>query len=244
MIIEAKNIHKQFGGNVAVESVSLEVEPGRITSVIGPNGSGKSTLFNIVAGFLNPDSGQVKLQGLDITGLKDFQTAQKGLARTFQEIRIFTYLTVRQHLNIVCDIDNEKLMKNLLIKPNNNRDNFYKDQLKRVGLEVDLDTLGNSLSYGQSKLLNLAMCLITRHRVILLDEPVAGVNPLLRKQIENILLKLRDESENILIIEHDMNFVTTISDWIVVMDSGNIITEGTVDEILNNHDVLQAYLGR
>lgn len=244
MIIEIKNIHKQFGGNVAVGNVSLGVKLGRITSIIGPNGSGKSTLFNIVAGFLNPDSGRVKLQGLDITGLKDFQTARKGLARTFQEIRVFTYLTVRQHLDIVCDVDNEKLMKNLLIKANNDRDDFYKDQLKRVGLEVDLDTLGSNLSYGQSKLLNLAMCLITRHGVILLDEPVAGVNPLLRKQIKNVLLKLRDESENILIIEHDMNFVTAISDWIVVMDSGNIITEGTVDEILNNHDVLQAYLGR
>lgn len=255
MIIKLEDIKKHFGGNFAVDGVSLEVEEHKITSIIGPNGSGKSTLFNVVSGFLKQDNGTTYLQDTNISELEDYEVARMGIQRTFQEIRTFPYLSIREHFDIASNEENENLLKNFFLPVRNsshakyiearkNNDALYQSVLDQLGLKISLDTMGSDLSYGQGKLMNIAMGLLKKHHILLLDEPVAGVNPMLRKQIQDILLKLKNEQETILLIEHDINFVVSVSDWIVVMDSGKIITQGSVDEIINNQEILSVYLGR
>lgn len=243
MIIKVDNLLKRFGGNTAVNHVSFKVMPEKITAIIGPNGSGKSTLFNLLSGIIPQDEGRVYLQGKDISKKNDFEISRQGLSRTFQEIRVYAYLTVREHFETVVIKNNESFFKNFFVQ-RQNLDALYQNALEQVGLEISLDMIGMDLSYGQSKLLNLSMSLVKPHQILLLDEPVAGVNPRLRERIKDILIDLRKKKETILLIEHDMNFVKTLADWLIVMDAGKIIIEGTSEEVLKNKEVLRVYLGR
>jgi len=242
MTLQAHEVSKRFGGVKALSDCSFIVKPGTITALIGPNGSGKSTMFNVISRLISEDTGKVSLAGKPSTHKKDFQVARRAFSRTFQHVRLFPNLNIQDHLEIALRRKDESMWSSLLKKETIPIEQIKKI-LKLVGLEMPLHTIANELSYGQRKLLDLAITLAKTHAVLLLDEPVAGVNPLLRKEIKQILQKLRNEGETILLIEHDMNFVMDLADYIFVLDNGKVIAEGIPKIIQNNRQVLDAYLG-
>ncbi len=241
-ILKIKNISKNFGGIKALDSCSSEIPRGKIISIIGPNGSGKTTLFNVISNLIKKNSGEVHLRGNEITSLEDFEIAKRGISRTFQEVRLFKNLTIKEHLEIALSENDEFILKNLFRKEEN-REKRIKEILRLAGLNKDLGTFVTELSYGQRKLLSLAMAVAKPHEILMLDEPVAGVNPILREKIKQILKNLNKKGETILIIEHDMNFVMNLADYVYVLDYGKVIAQGKPRQIQNNKKVLEAYLG-
>jgi|SRR3989344_792960 len=249
MLLQIKNLEKSFDGVKAVENCNFEIEENKIVALIGPNGAGKTTVFNLITGFIRADRGHIHFKGEPIDDLENYQISQQGIARTFQLIRLFPKLSV---------------MDNLLLAKHKEADNFFvtlfkprfikheervnKERclefLKLVGLEDKKDNLAKNLSYGQQKLLEIARILATEAELLLLDEPVAGVNPVMREKIRDVLLKLKKEGKTILFIEHDMKFVMNVADKVVVMDGGQEIAIGTPKQIQNNSKVLEAYLGK
>jgi branched-chain amino acid transport system ATP-binding protein len=242
MILEVKNVSKKFGGVLALNNCSLQVKKRTITAIIGPNGSGKSTLFNIISRIEYEDRGEIIFQGKSIAKEKDFSIAKKGVSRTFQDARLFRNLTLQEQLQVAITSDNEKIIKSVL-KTTSPSAATYESMLNLVGLKKPLNTYASDLSYGQKKLLDLSLAIAKPHALLLLDEPVAGVNPALRQQIQSILRKLKKNRETILLIEHDMNFVMTLADYIYVLNAGEVIAEGNPKEIQNNQKVIEAYLG-
>lgn len=241
--LKIKNISKHFGGIHALDACSLEIEKEKITAIIGPNGSGKSTLFNVISSLVRSDnSGTISLEKEDITNLEDYKVAREGISRTFQDVRLFKNLTIKDHLEITLSSQDEKLLKSLFTTPQDNKKKIA-EILKIVGLDKPTETYATELSYGQRKLLDLAVALAKPHQILLLDEPVAGVNPRLREQIKSILKTLNKNGETIILIEHDMNFVMNLADKIFVLDQGKVIASGKPKKIQNNKKVLEAYLG-
>src|SRR3989344_1848325 len=241
-MISIKNISKSFGGVKALNNCSLEISKEKITAVIGPNGSGKSTLFNVLSQLMNEASGTIPLDGLNVTNKKDFEISKLGISRTFQEVRLFKNMTIKEHLEIALSEKDESLIGSFFKKEESHKEEINKI-LSLVKLNKSQDTLATDLSYGQRKLLDLAVAIAKPHKVLLLDEPVAGINPELRKEIKEILKKLSEKGETIVIIEHDMNFVMDLADYIYVLDEGTVIAKGKPKEIQNNKRVLEAYLG-
>lgn len=244
MMLDINHLHKSFGGLKALDGASCKIDKGKITAIIGPNGSGKSSLFNAISRIMQVDKGTISFDGSTITNLKDYKVARKGISRTFQEVRLFHNLTIKDHLEIAMSIDDEQLFKSLMRRKEPASDQEIKKILSRVQLHKSLDTLATDLSYGQRKLLDLAIALAKPHTMLMLDEPVAGVNPKLRKEIKEIIKQLKKEGETILVIEHDMNFVMDLADHIIVMDEGRVLVKGNPKEIQNNKQVLEAYLGQ
>ena len=242
MILKVSNLHKNFGGIKALNGCSFEIKKGKITAVIGPNGSGKSTMFDFISALTEKDSGRVYFDSRDISKLKDFEIAILGISRTFQDVKLFKNLSIKEHFDIVFDVGSENLLKSLF---KSGRDNVskIKEILNLVGLDKQLNTYATDLSYGQRKLLDLAVAIAKPHSLLMLDEPVAGVNPALREKIKVILRKLNEEGETVLLIEHDMNFVMDLADYVVVLDEGKVLAEGKPKQIQNNRKVLEAYLG-
>lgn len=243
MILSIQNVSKNFGGIRALSGCSLEVQKGLITAIIGPNGSGKTTLFNSITGLIPIDTGGIYFEGLPITSLQTYRISQLGISRTFQDVRLFRNLTIREHMQIALSVTDQDLFHNI-IRGEEIGDEKISDILDRVSLDKSLDTVATDLSYGQRKLLDLAIAIGKPHSLLMLDEPVAGVNPLLRDGIKKILRELNRSGETILLIEHDMNFVMDLVDHIFVMDQGGVIAQGNPDEVQNNPLVLEAYLGR
>lgn len=241
-ILEIKNISKHFGGIKALDGTNIKIEKGKIIAIIGPNGSGKTTLFDVISNLVNKDEGEIYLDKEEISENEDFEIAKKGISRTFQNVRLFRNLTIKDHLEIALGDDDEKLLKSLFSKKEDN-DRRIKKILDLVGLNKNFDTLATDLSFGQRKLLDLAVAIAKPHSILMLDEPVAGINPQLRGSIKDILRKLNKEGETILVIEHDMNFVMDLADYVYVLDYGKVIAEGGPKEIQNNKKVLEAYLG-
>ena len=241
-ILEIKNISKHFGGIKALDGTNIKIEKGKIIAIIGPNGSGKTTLFDVISNLVNKDEGEIYLDKEEISENEDFEIAKKGISRTFQNVRLFRNLTIKDHLEIALADSDEKLLKSLFSKKEDN-DRRIKKILDLVGLNKNFDTLATDLSFGQRKLLDLAVAIAKPHSILMLDEPVAGINPQLRGSIKDILRKLNKEGETILVIEHDMNFVMDLADYVYVLDYGKVIAEGGPKEIQNNKKVLEAYLG-
>lgn len=241
-MLEVKNVHKSFGGVKALDGCSFRIEENQITALIGPNGAGKTTLFDIISGLLSSDSGQIFLAGKEITNLRPDEIANAGVSRTFQQVRLFKNLTILDHLLMAQDNQDVKLLANL-INGNHIDKEKYKAYISSFGIEKKLETKVSDLSYGQRKLLNMAIAFLKMHKILLLDEPVAGVNKVLQKQIEKILLKFKEEKKTILIIEHDMEFVKKLADWVIVLDQGKVLAEGKPNEVLKLPKVLEAYLG-
>jgi branched-chain amino acid transport system ATP-binding protein len=241
-IMTVWKVSKNFGGVKALNECSLKIDRAKITTLIGPNGSGKTTMFNAVSNIIDIDSGNIFLDDIDITRVDDYDIAKSGISRTFQQVRLFKNLTIKDHIEIALSENDEYLLKSFF-KSKDKMLKAVKDALKLVGLDKPLDTYGSDLSYGQRKLLDIAIGIAKPHKILMLDEPVAGVNPVLRQQIKNIIKQLRDNGETILLIEHDMDFVMDLADNIYVMDAGHIIAKGTPKQIQNNKKVLEAYLG-
>ncbi len=242
--LTAQNLRKSFGGNLAVAGVDLAVPQSKITAIIGPNGSGKSTLFNLLTHTLPRDSGSINIAGKTLSTESDAALAKQLISRTFQVTRAFTYLTLREHLALAFHEDDEQLWRNFWRGTETERTAKFTAALSHVGLDKTLTALGGELSYGQTKLLMLAVALSKPHQLLLLDEPVAGVNPKLRVQLGKLLRSLRAAGETILLIEHDMNFVLSLADYVVVLNLGEVIATGTPEEILANPEVLEVYLGK
>ncbi len=241
-MLQVKNLHKHFGGIKAVDGCSFAVRQGSITALIGPNGSGKSTVFHLISQLEQENSGKIIFKQQDIAKNIPHEIARLGIARTFQEVRLFRNLTMQDHLEIALAEDDEYVFRSL-IKKQEDQTQKIQQMLKIVGLHKDLKTYVTDLSYGQRKLLDLAIALAKPHSLLMLDEPVAGVNPLIRKEIKTILKNLRKQGETIFVIEHDMNFIMDIADRIIVMDAGKVIAEGKPKVIQKNKKVLEAYLG-
>ncbi len=249
MMLEIKGLHKDFGGIKAVNECHFTVEKGKIVALIGPNGAGKTTLFNLISGFMVPDKGTIKLMGEDITSLLPYQRAVKGIARTFQLIRLFPKMTVMENMLLAMKDSHEEL-HHALWRTRKIKEEEIKnvekamDVLKLVHLEGKVDELAENLSYGQQKLLEIARALASDPKIVMLDEPAAGVNPTMIKKIGELLVKLKKEKGmTILFIEHDMEFVMNIADKVVVLDYGKEIAIGTPQQVKKNKQVIDAYLG-
>lgn len=241
MILKAEHITKTFGGINALDNCSLTIQKGKITAIIGPNGSGKSTLFNIISQLIQPEKGKILFNNQNITQLKTHHIAKLGVSRTFQDVRLFKNLTIQDHLSIALSTTDEHVLKNLFQKQESQEK--IKEVLQLVGLDKPFNTYASNLSYGQRKLLDLAIAIAKPHSLLMLDEPVAGVNPRLRKEIKAIIKNLNKQGETILLIEHDMNFVMDLAEEIFVLDAGKVIAQGSPQHIQNNKKVLEAYLG-
>ncbi len=244
-MLEIKNLKKYFGGVKAVDNCSFEVKPKTITALIGPNGAGKSTVFNLVSGILKADSGKIIFSGADITKAKPEKISNLGISRLFQQTKLFNNLTVKENLLLALDNEDTKFWKNLfsLNKLSKEKETKIKEMLNLIGMEKFESTLTRDLSYGQKRLIELLRTILNPHKFLMVDEPVAGVNPKLREVIAKILEKLKNQGETILLIEHDMNFTLNVADWVIVMEKGKVIAQGKPEEIRNNPRVLEAYLG-
>ena len=242
MILSLRGVSKHFGGIRALDSCSMDVNAGSITAIIGPNGSGKSTLFSVISGLETAHRGTIFFCVHDITGLAPFEIARLGISRTFQDVRLFRNLTIRDHLQIALSSTDEQLLSSMLYA-SSAHDDQLRQILGAVRLEKSLDTVATDLSYGQRKLLDLAVAIAKPHSFLMLDEPVAGVNPHLRQTITSVLRTLSKKGETILLIEHDMNFVMDLADTLFVMDEGKVIAHGPPTAIQRNKKVLAVYLG-
>lgn len=242
MMLKISNVHKNFGGIKALHNCSLKIQKRKMTAIIGPNGSGKTTLFDVISRLIPIDRGSIHFDKTNITKSQDFIVAKSGISRTFQEVRLFKNLTIKDHLDIALSETDENLLENLFTKQKDNTRKI-KEILKLVYLDKPLNTYAVDLSYGQRKLLDLAVAIAKPHSLLMLDEPVAGVNPQLRNEIKKIVRKLNKKGETILLIEHDMNFVMDLVDYIYVLDAGSVIAKGKPKQIQNNKKVLDAYLG-
>ena len=238
-LLSINNLSKHFGGVQAVKGCAFDVQPNTITALIGPNGAGKTTVFNLVSGLIEADSVSVVLAGTDLTNLAAHRRARAGLSRTFQLVRLFKNLTVREHVYLALHEDDISLLS----KDGPEFEQKMIDVLKTVGLEKPAETLAPDLSYGQQKLLDLARALAKPHQLLMLDEPVAGVNPVLRERFKTLLKELKAKGETILVIEHDMDFVRSVADHVIVMDQGAVLAQGKPEEVLSDKRVLEAYLG-
>jgi len=244
-MLQVENVIKYFGGVHAVDGVSFSIKPNKITALIGPNGSGKSTLFNLISGVLAPDRGKIVLDGKEITAKPVYQISNLGISRIFQHSRLFNNLTLRENLLLAFDNNDSKFWSNLIGFKNNTskKDEKIIEVLKLVGLENKLHVSCRELSFGQKRLVEISRAILKPHKLLMLDEPVAGVTPALRDKISDLLLSLEKKGETILLIEHDMNFTLGIADEVIVLDEGKIIAKGAPKDIKKNKKVLEAYLG-
>lgn len=244
-MLKIKNLSKHFGGVNAVSDCSFEVKKGKVTALIGPNGSGKTTLFNLISGIEKPDKGKIVFEGLNITNNSIEDISNSGISRVFQHSRLFKNLTVKDNLLTALDNKDTKLWSNILGKNKTTNDKvvMVRATLKNFGILETENQLAGELSFGQKRLVELARTVLNPHTLLMLDEPIAGVTPKIRKNIFKLLQDLKKLGETILIIEHDMLFTLELADDIIVLDAGKVIATGSSKEIKKNKLVLEAYLG-
>nr|WP_228484845.1 ABC transporter ATP-binding protein [Microbacterium cremeum] len=247
-MIVADGIHRAFGGVTAVDVEHLEVPRGAITALIGPNGAGKTTLFNLLTGFDRPDHGTWTFDGKSLSGVPAYKVARMGLVRTFQLTKALGLLTVMDNMKLgATGQRGEKFWASLIPALWRTQDADIEDRamllLKKFKLDAKADDFAASLSGGQRKLLEMARSLMTEPTLVMLDEPMAGVNPALTQSLLDKILDLKDEGMTVLFVEHDMHMVRHIADWVVVMAEGKIVAEGDPESVMKNPAVIDAYLG-
>ncbi len=249
IILEAERLSIGFGGVRAVDEVSFAVECGIVFSIIGPNGAGKTTLFNLVSGLYAPLEGRVRLAGEDVTGLTPDLLARRGLSRTFQNLQIFFRMTAWENVMVGYHRhESTGILSDLLHLPAVGRQNrrtrkVARDALVRVGLSVAADRPASMLPYGALKRLEIARALASEPRVLLLDEPAAGCNPVETEELGGVIRSVVKDGVTVVLVEHDMRLVMNISDRIHVLANGRSLAEGTAAEVRSNPAVLEAYLG-
>lgn len=249
-ILTAENVTMRFGGVTAVSDLSLKVDEGSIVGVIGPNGAGKTTLFNVLSGFYTPQEGDVRFAGKSIRGRKPFEICRMGVARTFQNIRLSPHMSVLENVMVGCHVRRRcpwwmaPLGLPTYYKEEKAITDKARDLVEHLNLAEYMDEKAGSLPYGAQRRLEIARALATEPRLLLLDEPAAGMNPQETNELKDLVLQIRaDRDLSILLIEHDMGMVMSLSDRIYVMEYGSRIAAGTPAEVRSNPRVIQAYLG-
>ncbi|MDO5087028.1 MAG: high-affinity branched-chain amino acid ABC transporter ATP-binding protein LivG [Comamonadaceae bacterium] len=249
-LLQVESLQMRFGGLLAVDGVNLQVHDRQVVSLIGPNGAGKTTVFNCLTGFYKPTGGRVLLRGEAVQGLPGHQIARKGVVRTFQNVRLFKDMTavenllVAQHRHL-----NTGYLAGLFKTPAFRRSerqamDFAAQWLERVRLTDVANRPANTLAYGQQRRLEIARCMMTRPSLLMLDEPAAGLNPRETEELEQLIAELRHEHGlTVLLIEHDMKLVMSISDHIYVVNQGRPLADGVPEAVRNHPEVIKAYLG-
>jgi branched-chain amino acid transport system ATP-binding protein len=246
--LRCEKLNKSFDGVNALADVSLKFPSSGVVAIIGPNGAGKTTLLNVMTGFLRPKAGSVFIGEREITGLAPHKIVRLGIARTFQDLRLITLVSALANVMLARpEQKGEKLAHalfrfGLAAEEQRNREEAMR-RLRFVGLNEKADEAAGELSYGEQKLLTLACCLTTAARILLLDEPVAGVHPDMAAKILKLLLKLRDEGKLIVFIEHDIAAVRQVAEHVIVMDEGRIIAQGKPAKVLERPEIMEAYVG-
>jgi branched-chain amino acid transport system ATP-binding protein len=232
--LKIENLSKSFGGLMAVNHVTFEVGEGEIMGLIGPNGSGKTTIFNLISGFLPPDTGSIYLRGESLVGLKPHQICKKGIGRTFQIVKPFPHLSVMRNVRTAVFNRGKEI---------NQANRQSESLLEFVGLWSRRNELAGSLTLAGRKQLELARCLATQPKFLLLDEVMAGLNPVEQKQMIELVIKIREGGITIIVIEHTMQIIMTISDRIIVLCFGETIAQGEPREVAQDPNVIKSYLG-
>lgn len=246
-MLEIAHISKHFGGLKALEEITFHVKEKQIYGLIGPNGAGKTTLFNLITGFLPATVGSIQFLGNELTGLKAHKIAKLGIARTFQNIRLFGTMTVKENILVAQNIRARSGVTSLVQLFSAKERGFEEeadDLLRRMGLWEKRKEQSLSLAYGEQRRLEIARALALEPRLLLLDEPAAGMNEAETEDLLDRISEIRNMGKTILLIEHDMNVVMGICDYISVLNFGELIAQGTPDEIQASEAVIEAYLGR
>ncbi|APU29537.1 high-affinity branched-chain amino acid ABC transporter ATP-binding protein LivG [Ectopseudomonas alcaliphila JAB1] len=249
-ILEVSGLSMRFGGLLAVNGVGLNVKEKQVVSMIGPNGAGKTTVFNCLTGFYQPSSGSIRLNGESIEGLPGHKIARKGVVRTFQNVRLFKDMTavenllIAQHRHLNTSYLAGLFKTSAFRRSEREAMDYAAHWLEQVDLVDFANREAGTLAYGQQRRLEIARCMMTRPSILMLDEPAAGLNPRETEDLKALISVLRDEHNvTVLLIEHDMKLVMSISDHIYVINQGTPLADGTPDDIRNNPDVIKAYLG-
>lgn len=248
-MLETNKVTINFGGLVAVNEVSIRVRENKITALIGPNGAGKTTLFNCISGVYKPDSGEVLLDGQHLEGKRGFQINEAGIARTYQVINLFRKMNVIDNVLVGMHSRLKSNFWDCILNTRRKREEEKSilakahELLKFVGLDEFADSPAGSLPYGKQRLLEIVRGLASSPKIILLDEPAAGMNTAEKKDLDALLHKVLEMGVTILIVEHDMKLIMGISDYIYVLCNGKLLAEGVVEDVQNNPEVIAAYLG-
>ena len=248
-VLEVDGVTLRFGGLVALDDVSFDIAEGEILGLIGPNGAGKTTCFNAVTGVYRPTEGDIRFHGESITSKKRFEITQLGIARTFQNIRLFRSMTALENVLVGTDARHRTGIISALFRLPRHRQEEQQghdramELLRFMGLHDQADELASNLSYGDQRRLEIARAMATEPKLICLDEPAAGFNPAEKAKLMELIRKVRDQGYTVLLIEHDMRLVMGVTDRIVVLEFGRKIAEGTPAEIRDNPAVIAAYLG-
>lgn len=249
-MLKVEHLSKSFGGLAAVKDVSFRVEDGQIVSIIGPNGAGKTTVFNLLTGIYKPDKGKIELNGKNITGMKTTRMVDAGICRTFQNIRLFTQMTVMQ--NVLVGYQSKihySMFDSMLNTPRRRREDaqaikLVDETLDKCGLLEYRNERADALPYGKQRKLEIARAIVSKPKMLFLDEPAAGLNIQETAELSGFVKELSEMGFDIVLIEHDMRMIMKISDYIYVLNQGELIAEGKPAQIQHNEEVIEAYIGR